>query len=218
MAGVGARLGPVGDGAFGGGATSLEEEPTSLEEEPTSYNLNSSRLYLAALAWWAWFKMNARCSIPNSILAISASENGANASPVCAAAEAVACRLPALPALHQAHKDAMRKPIAERVLRGLGVGPRGGGLTLTLNPTRQSINQSIKSSKRHTSTREATSQRNHTGKNSKRRDAKRRRLGGLRASRASVSLRDSLYVYKLFTEACEKLPRTRKTTSDVSSS
>jgi len=34
------------------------------------------------------------------------------------------------------------------------------------------INQSIKSSKRHTSTREATSQRNHTG--SKTRDAKRR--------------------------------------------
>jgi len=74
----------------------------------------------------------------------------------------------------------------------------------------QSINQqSIKSSKRHTGTREATSQRNHTG--SKPRDAKRRRLGGLRASRASVSLRDSLYVYTLFTEAREKLPR--KTTS-----
>jgi len=63
----------------------------------------------------------------------------------------------------------------------------------------QSINQSIKSSKRHTSTREATSQRNHTG--SKPRDAKRRRLGGLRASRASISLRDSLYVNTLFTEA-----------------
>ena len=66
----------------------------------------------------------------------------------------------------------------------------------------QSINQqSIKSSKRHTGTREATSQRNHTG--SKPRDAKRRRLGGLRASRASVGLRDSLYVYTLFTEARE---------------
>jgi len=77
------------------------------------------------------------------------------------------------------------------------------------------INQPIKSSKRHTSTREATSQRNHTG--SKPRDAKRRAglLGGLRASRASVSLRDSLYVYTLFTEARKKLPR--KTTSDVSS-
>jgi len=74
-----------------------------------------------------------------------------------------------------------------------------------------SINQSIKSSKRHTSTREATSQRNHTG--SKHRDAKRRRLGGLRASRASVSLRDSLYVYTVFTEARKKMPR--KTTSDV---
>jgi len=59
----------------------------------------------------------------------------------------------------------------------------------------QSINQSIKSSKRHTSTREAASQRNHTG--SKPRDAERRRLGGLSASRASVSLRDSLYVYTL---------------------
>ena len=78
----------------------------------------------------------------------------------------------------------------------------------------QSINQSIKSSKRHTSTREATSQRNHTG--SKPRDAKRRRLGGLRASRASASLRDSLYVYALFTEARKKLPR--RTTSDVSRS
>jgi len=53
-----------------------------------------------------------------------------------------------------------------------------------------SINQSTKTSERHTSTREATSQRNHTG--SKPRDAKRRRLGGLRASRASASLRDSL--------------------------
>jgi len=39
------------------------------------------------------------------------------------------------------------------------------------------INQSIKPSKRHTSTKEATSQRNHTG--SKLRDAKRRRLGEL---------------------------------------
>jgi len=76
------------------------------------------------------------------------------------------------------------------------------------------VNQSIKSTKRHTSTREATSQRNHTG--SKPRDAKRCRLGGRRASRASVSLRDSLYVYTLFTEARKKLPR--KTTSDVSSS
>jgi len=72
---------------------------------------------------------------------------------------------------------------------------------------KQSINQSIKSSKRHTSTKEATSQRNHTGSNP--RDAKRRRLGGLRASRASASasLRDSLYVYTLFTEARKKLPR-----------
>jgi len=78
----------------------------------------------------------------------------------------------------------------------------------------ESINQSIKSSKRHTSTREATSQLNYTG--SKPRDAQRRRLGGLRASRASVSLRDSLFVYTLFTEARKKLPR--KTTSDVSSS
>ena len=52
------------------------------------------------------------------------------------------------------------------------------------------INQSIKFSKRHTSTREAISQRNHTG--CKPRNAKSRRLGGLRASRASVSLlRDS---------------------------
>jgi len=59
-----------------------------------------------------------------------------------------------------------------------------------------SVNQSIKSSKRHTSTREATSQRSHMG--SKPRDAKRRRLGGLRASRASVSLRDSLFVCTLF--------------------
>jgi len=39
-------------------------------------------------------------------------------------------------------------------------------------------------------------------------DAKRRRLGGLRAS-----LRDSLYVYTLFTKAREKL--LRKTTSQV---
>jgi len=71
--------------------------------------------------------------------------------------------------------------------------------TVLITRSRQSINQSIKSSKRHTSTREATSQRNHTG--SKPRDAKRRRLGGLRASRASISLRDSLHVYMLVTEA-----------------
>jgi len=60
------------------------------------------------------------------------------------------------------------------------------GIQNTVFKHYQSINQSIKSSKRHTSTREATSQRNHTG--SKPRDAKRRRLGGLRVSRASASL------------------------------
>jgi len=68
----------------------------------------------------------------------------------------------------------------------------------------QSINQS-ESSKSHTSTREATSQHNHTG--SKPSVAKRRRLGGLRASRASVSLRDSLHIYTLFTEARKKCRR-----------
>jgi len=69
--------------------------------------------------------------------------------------------------------------------------PVASHLTVTVNKwgaTRN--NQSIKInsinkkkkkilSKRHMSTREATSQRNHTG--SKTRDAKRRRLGGLRA-------------------------------------
>ena len=76
----------------------------------------------------------------------------------------------------------------------------------------QSINQILnQSATRPQETREATSQRNHTS--SKPRNAKRRRLGGLRASRASVSLRDSLFVYKLFTEARKKLPR--KTASDA---
>jgi len=64
----------------------------------------------------------------------------------------------------------------------------------------QSINQS-KSSKSHTSTREATSQHHHTG--GKPCVAKQRRLGGLRAKRASVSLRDSLNICTLFKEACE---------------
>ena len=72
-----------------------------------------------------------------------------------------------------------------------------------------------KSSKRHTSTREATFQHNHTG--SKPRDAKRRRLGGLRASRASVSLRDSLDVYTLFTKAREYCRGKRPQVSGVSS-
>jgi len=67
-------------------------------------------------------------------------------------------------------------------------------------PTQQPINQS-NSSKSHTSTREAPSQHHHTG--SKPRVAKRRRLGGLIASRASVSLRDSLHIYTLSTEARE---------------
>jgi len=54
------------------------------------------------------------------------------------------------------------------------------------------VNQikSSKSKEPHTGTREATSQHHHTG--SKPCVAKRRRLGGLKANRASVSLRDSL--------------------------
>jgi len=52
-------------------------------------------------------------------------------------------------------------------------GPMDGSPVVTVTDS----DQSIKSSKRHTSTREATSQRIHTG--SKPRDAKRRRLGGL---------------------------------------
>jgi len=64
------------------------------------------------------------------------------------------------------------------------------------------INQSIKSSKRHTSTREATSQRNHTG--SKTHDAKRRRLGGLRASRASASFCVTRSLFTRFYRSAQK--------------
>ena len=86
------------------------------------------------------------------------------------------------------------KPVAEaarvsiprrRSSRSWGCGGRmAAAIYLQRN---QSINQS-KSSKSHASTREATSQHDHTG--SKPRVAKQRRLEGLRASRASISLRD----------------------------
>ena len=68
--------------------------------------------------------------------------------------------------------------------------------------TNQLIHQlSSKSHTRHTSTREAVSQHHHMG--SKPCVAKHRRLGGLRTNRASVSLRDSLKMCTLSTEARE---------------
>jgi len=62
----------------------------------------------------------------------------------------------------------------------------------------ESIDQSTKLLKEpHTSTREATFQHHHAGSKpfvGLTCVAKRRRLGGLRANRASVSLRDSLNI------------------------
>ena len=66
----------------------------------------------------------------------------------------------------------------------------------------QSINQILKAPHEHKRSHTPPQPHGHTG--SKPRDAKRRRLGGLRASRASASLRDSPCVYTLFTEARKK--------------
>ena len=79
------------------------------------------------------------------------------------------------------------------------------------------INQSIKFSiKRHTSTKEATSQRNHTGSKPQPRDAKRRRLGGLRERVAQALACVTRSLFTRFLQKRAKNCREKNHLSDVS--